>query len=813
MRLTIERLRTLVLAAGILLIVALVAILAIGKIRNPLNRKDLPKRLGIDIQQEANGFTHTEFRSGRELFKINASKVEQLKDGHFELHSVKIEMYDPQGQGADSIEGNEFEYDQKSGIARAAGQVEIMIARPSHVEGELKTSGRKAAAQMADAGKIHVKTSGLTFDQKSGVATTMQAVAFDLAQGSGRSVGARFDSQNGKLVLDHAVEIDTRRGSESVSLRAQHAEIDRDAQTCRLEGADALYRDGDAHADASTLHFRDDGSMEQLDIARGLVLTTATGGKLAAPSGELNFDEHSEPTHGHLEGGVAIDSHTDGRTVHGTANSATVEFAESGVLRHAQLLGGVQLGFDEQSIAKGVPVESSRRWNSPVADLDFRQAPHGQVELANLRGTGGVVVMGSSTRGNGPQLPSKMSADEVTAAFGANSALQMLTGVGHAMLMETTAQGIRQTTSGDRLKAFFGEGDQVDRETHRRGGGAAQSETEIQSATVTGHVVVTQEPSEGTTPDAQKQNEFRAVGGSLRYEGATGWMHLSGDPRVESDGLQLTADAIDVSQTSKKAFAHGDVKATWLGGSARAEGRMAPHARMPSLGADGPVHVVADEAQLQQAVGEVTFKGRARMWQASDSVAAPEIVLNRTNQTLLARTTNAANPVCLVLVSASKQEREKPGKTPPSVIRVQSGELVYSEAVRTAVLHGGIAGEVIAEAGEGTTRANRVDLTLLPAGEHGGGSGAAGQVDRMTATGNVLVELQGRRGNGSQLVYSSKTDEYVLTGTAAAPPRLTDPVRGEVTGTSLIFNSRDDSVSVEGGGQKTLTETSLPKKP
>ena len=50
---------------------------------------------------------------------------------------------------------------------------------------------------------------------------------------------------------------------------------------------------------------------------------------------------------------------------------------------------------------------------------------------------------------------------------------------------------------------------------------------------------------------------------------------------------------------------------------------------------------------------------------------------------------------------------------------------------------------------------------------------------------------------------TSKTGEYVLTGTAAAPPRMTDPARGNVTGEALIFHSRDDSVSIEGGGRET----------
>ncbi len=99
----------------------------------------------------------------------------------------------------------------------------------------------------------------------------------------------------------------------------------------------------------------------------------------------------------------------------------------------------------------------------------------------------------------------------------------------------------------------------------------------------------------------------------------------------------------------------------------------------------------------------------------------------------------------------------------------------------------------------------------MPAGEHEAGGGGMAQVDRMTATGHVVLTLQGRRGTGEQLVYSSVSGEYVLTGTANAPPKLSDPERGTVTGEALIFHSRDDRVSIEGGGgRETKTETTAP---
>ena len=47
----------LIVGAGVLLLASLVVFLAVGKWKNPFNRRDLPQRLGFEIQQEANGVT------------------------------------------------------------------------------------------------------------------------------------------------------------------------------------------------------------------------------------------------------------------------------------------------------------------------------------------------------------------------------------------------------------------------------------------------------------------------------------------------------------------------------------------------------------------------------------------------------------------------------------------------------------------------------------------------------------------------------------------------------------------------------------
>ncbi|MGA3161142.1 MAG: LptA/OstA family protein [Terracidiphilus sp.] len=837
MRLTIEKMRTLVLVAAVLLLVALVVFLTVYKGKNPFNRRDLPQRLGVEVQQEGNGVTYTQAHGGRTLFKIHASKVVQYKQGTALLHDVKIELYGEDGNRVDRIEGNEFLYDQRTGIAIAAGPVEITLMRPgvapaiapkaatgTAVSEKLKGAPVASVAEIAARGEIHVKTSGLTFNQNSGVARTSQHVDFSMVQGKGSSMGATYDSDQGLLVLDRAVELTTQRGAQTVQIHSQHAEFERQSQLCRLRTATTDYLGGEATAGDAKVLFREDGSAVRLDAMNGFTLATVSGSHLEAPTGHMEFDEHNQPRHGHLEGGVTMDSvsKSAGRTrqMHGTSPTAELEFNAQGQLRHAHLEQGVTMDSleqnQEQGQPSGQPLRLSRHWRSPVADIEFRDSGRGQLELSVVHGTGGVVVTGENQRGQGAVVPSRLSADDLTGQLGPGSVLTGLSGIGHACVEETTETGTLQTTSGDRLTAHFA----ASTPSARRG---SSSEAQLQSATVEGHVVLTQTPA--ARPGAPPQAPMHATAGRADYEGQGEWLHLTLTPRVEDGALQLTADKVDVSRASGDAFAHGNVKASWMDASSAGNnqpGRPSPGQGSLALGGQGPSHVISAEAQLRHAVGgttgEATFRGHARLWQQANSIAAPVIVLDRERQTLLARTTDASEPVRAVLLSAggaapgSDSAKVQGKENQLSVIRVRGGDLKYSDVERKAVMHSGILGRVVTETGTATSVSNEVEVTLLPAGKAADKGSDQAQVDKMTARGHVVLTSEGRRGTGEQLVYTSATGEYILTGTAAVPPMMSDPSRGTVTGEALIFHSRDDSVSVEGGGQKTTTETTAPKK-
>jgi lipopolysaccharide export system protein LptA len=865
-RFTIERLRTLVLVGAAVLVVAIGLILVAGQWTRRYLTKDLPHRLGVDIQQQADGVNYTQTAKGKTLFKIHAARAVQMKkEGKTLLHDVRIELYGPDGNRSDTISGSQFEYDPGSGLATATGPVEITMMRPGEkpaiaqmVPGAKRSkapadarSNEKALAQIAD-NQIHVKTSDLSF--KDGVATTSQRVNFTLTQGTGSSIGATFDSSEGHLTLDHAVELQVHRsnpGGGDVVVHASHAEFERNQQICTLANAQAEYAGGSARALNALIHLRDDGSVSQLDGSGGVELLTKTGGHVMAPKGTLDFDEKNHPLHGLLEGGAHLEMSQPTRQMQGSSPTAKLDFDAAGQLHEAHLEQGVQFISQQQSTAAKGLTTVHRTWKSESADITFASAPaakntrstQSHIEPQTIHGVGGVVITSEAISG-GVSTPSRLSADRVVAQLTDGGVLSSLTGDGQAKFEQRTATGVHQASSSDQLEVHFAPpspGITSSKPTTSAGNGS-----EITSAIQTGHVVLTQEapPLKASQPGSQSasQTSLRATANRSDYDGKTELLHLSGAPRVQDGRLDLTATDIDFSRQSGDAVARGDVRASWSGNGSDVA---LPGGSLMNYGSTGggPTHAIAYEADLRQSTQEVIFRGappvgdkasadnQPRLWQGANSVSAPVIVLNRQKQTLDAQASGPNGPVRTVLISNSPAKRSSPGASASptkkskadgtSVIRVRSGDLHYSEAQRIAVFHAGSLASVTAETsgsdGAATIVSQQVEVLLLPPGAHkssGSSSTTApgSGIDRLTALGRVNVVWPDRRGSGEKLVYVTESGTFTLTGTSSVPPRIVDQARGTVTGNALIFHTRDDSVTVEGDGGKTTTDTQAPEK-
>jgi lipopolysaccharide export system protein LptA len=645
-------------------------------------------------------------------------------------------------------------------------------------------------------------------------------------------------------------------------VHAAHAEFQRAEQLCILTQAQAQYSGGSADAALARLRFREDGTIEQMQGSGGVDLHSASGAHVSAPQGVLVFDEDNHPRTGDLTGGTRLIMQTaanqQSRDVEGSAPSAHVIFDNKGDLRQAHLERGVLFHTRQKGTsAKGAVIESNRTWSSAIADIDFAHSEgqaHGATKAGGaghaeprvMRGFGGVTIT-SETIANGRTVPARLSADSVVAELAPGSVLTHLTGSGHAHFEQQTAQGARQTSSSDQLDVHFAPASSgTESNPVKTASASSAPAVEIETMHQSGHVVLTQTPAPAK-PDATEQAPMRATAESSDYDGKTETLHLigsaqGGPPRVQQGALDLTAQSIDFTRSTGDALAHGDVRASWSNNGAQKSAALPGAALLagaPSAGTNdnGPVHAIAAEAELRQSTQEIFLRAasgnapQARLWQAGNSVSAPLIVLNRQKMTLVAQTASAASPVRTVLLGNAPTAKNNVGTNSSdhtaanqafskakslSILRMRSGDLRYSEGERLALFHAGVLGSVTAETIENgalaTITAQQAQVRLAPADVHGSDrKSEKTSVERMTAQGRVSVDFPDRHGTGDRLVYLGEDGTFTLTGTGANAPQMTDAERGAVTGAALVYHSRDRSVSVEGQGAKTSTETRSPK--
>jgi lipopolysaccharide export system protein LptA len=825
MQLTIEKLRRWMLVGATVIVAVVGVLLLIAQHERRKLARDLPEKLGMDIQQQTNEFTYSQSVQGRTLFTLHAAKAVQMKSGgNIKLHDVTIILYGRNQDRADRIAGQEFDYDPNSGIARAQGDVFLDLQAPAKaVAASVKSPAAvDATKDLADtkggAGVVHVTTSGLVFEQKDAVAYTDQEIAFQFGGGvTGHAHGARYDSGHGTITLDSAVAADAMLHGRKVRLTAAHGVLNRDSDLCVFTHATYMAQGETATADQATVQMRSDGSAESVDTSGNVTMTLASGGTLRTPHAVLALSESSEPKELEANNGVVYseNEHSDNesaaagaREAHGDAASAHIFFGEHGVAQRAELSGGVHTLEREKT--KSAAGWTERELHAATVEMDFR-TDHGAASVLHEVKASGDARMRLAVP---ESQTTTLAGDTLDAVFGTRAATlpETVHGMGHTVLTQTAADGTVSESRGDTLNA----------QMHPGGAKQAKAGTnlsQIDRAIQQGHVAITQTP---VAKNGQSSQAMTATAERAEYTGSDDALVLTGTPQVAPQltdgGMQIAAQRIRMLRTSGDAVLTGDVRGNYAG-----------------AGAQSAAHIVADHAEMHRASRHAVFYGagkqqRARLWQDASQVEAPVLDFDRAAQRLTA-SGDAHDAAAVHAVFASTPAANAAQKKTDGVVRVSSRRMVYfAQAAGTAPRQADFTGGVAVESGDGTISAQRALVELAPAEKNTASQSAGplpvlgGNVQRITASGQVTLEQSGRQGFGEQLVYIPNTapsgtpnagtpnpaaaganpnkgsGHFVLTGTPAAPPRLVDPEKGSVTGSSLIFNSGDDSVVVSGSG-------------
>lgn len=837
MRVTIQGLRRWIVVTGSLLLVLIAGLIIYGRNRFRHIEKDLPGRLGVNIQQSANGFSYTQTSQGHALFTLKASKELQLKSGHVLLHDVDVTLYGPPGSGrTDRIYGSDFDYDQNHGIITSQGEVNIELQGTASA-----TPAAPSAPAAADttSNTIRVRTHGLTFVQKTGEATTAQQVEFQLPRAAGTAIGADYNSKTGVVVLQSQVHLTTSSNGKAAVVEAAQATLLRASDQAFLVSPVVNYETEEGSSDQAVVWFRKDGTTEKIDAKGRVHMKTDNGATVDSDTARFLLDTKSQPTQADLGGGVRFASSSDNETMHGSADNGTLLFASepSGngsetALRHGEFRRDASFEEDLTALPRDPHGRAQKTMHAEKVDVDFAPpAPGGSMEARKVVGEGNPVVTSVQMPSKGPQQTTRINGDQLVALLDPGNTLRQLDGAGHTQIVQSATDGSHNTTKGDILHATFVQqpaappgavsaarspaSNSNSAKKTKKGDKGPRMETTLAAATQDGHVVLTETPAK--KPGATTQpSTLTGWAEHAEYHASDQILHLTGSPRIaDGESMQVAAERIDYHRDTQDAAALGDVKATYT-----QQQKPGSTAQPPTMGGNGPVHVIAERAAMDHATNQNFFYGTqqkpARMWQDADSLLAPVIEIDRSQNLLKARGENTGNaPVVNANFTSSMGASHQ-----QSVVRVHSQTLVYSDKTR----QGDFRGTVTAEQGDQIVHADDALLFLkpAPAGSKPGQTAAAqapsvptatpaskqnSQLDHMIASGHVVFTQTGRKGDGEKLVYTADNGTYIMTGTEDAPPHMWDRVHGTTTGTALIFNTQDDSVEVSGGKSSAVTET------
>jgi len=743
----IKRLRTWFAVTAITLVVVVAGFYLYGRIRSRRAVANLQQKLGIDVQQSTEGFTLSKSQGGHTVFRVHASRAVQYKQGgHAELHDVSIVVYGREADRFDQIYGSDFEYDPASGNITAQGEVQIDlegngqgIARPDQaVPPELKNP-------------IHVKTSGLQFNQKTGIARTDEEVDFRIPQASGSATGAVYDANLKTLTLQSNVRMEAIDGSVAKAARAVLLNQPRRAMLTAVD----LKRSGDTmRADNVVLFLRADNSIDHV-LATGNVRSESSQPNrvvVSAPQAEVFMGEKDALRSAVLSGGVSFEQSGDS-PMHGTTGKATVQFGPANTISRAIFADGLKL---VQSASSGQAQETELDANG--ANLSFKRS---RLERGETTGSGQIVA-----RTPGSQTETVATAARFDAVFdaAANRAKSLHGAPDAKIISRAPNQQDRVSTSRELNVAFTRYG-------------------AISAVTQSGDV-------------QYADGERRASAQQARYDPASTELVLTGSPRFSDLGLSTTANTLRFNQRTGDASAQGEVKTTYNDLKPQLGGAM--------LATADPVHVTGARMNAQRATSVAEFSGGARLWQGPNLVEAPQITFDRNTRTVTAQGTPSSR------VTTAFVQPDNAGRVVP--VTVTATHLVYSDAQRTAHYTGQV---TVRSAGTTLTCREATVLLLpsgqsAPVENSAGKSNRSGstqpvasQVDKIVAQGGITIQEPGRKASGERLVYTASDGKYVLTG---GPPSIFDAEHGSLTGDSLTFFSRDDRVLV-GGATTSLTVT------
>ena len=734
-------------------------------------------------------------QTNRPIVRVEAKSFQGAHEpSTFELMDVRLRLYDKDAGSYTYVHSGHALFDEASGVLTSAGPVSIVMNVPSDKDAEDKEQVGKL---------VRIETSGVTYETKTGKASTNQAASFHFAEGDGQAVGTEYDPNKRELHLKSQVALDwigkgplgNKMHIETQDLLYNEAQqkiylspwskMQRQTTTIQAQSSVVTLVDGYLHlieadypagtdaredrqtgyaADKMRALFDENGAMVNIigeKNARGVSSEPGSRTTITGDHADLRFTVDNKQVNGQVQDNsvlhlVLADGHANAESV--PVPQPGVQLAETRILRSEHIELEMKPGGQEvQEIRAPSQAQLEFKPNRPEQSHRTLDASH----LRIVYGAGSYVdtflAWNVSTHTDKPatSAPVKQAA---------------------AKNGKTDAGRAPALTWSDQLRAKF-------------------TPNTNQIATI-----------EQTGNFRYQEGVRQAHAKKAFLEQTINRITLTENGRVSDDTGATIADMIVMNQANGDMDASGHVVST----------------HEPDRNAKAGTSML-DDSQAMQATAEkmitrennskVHYEGHAVIWQGANRISANVIDIDRDEQTLHA----IGNVVSELVDSRSDDKPEvqsaqaKPAETPvkadtaPVFTVVHAPELSYRDDERVAFYTGGVTLTRDAM----TVKSKELRAFLTPKSEK---KSDESSLNHAFADGNVVIvdvkPDRTRTGTSQHCEYYTKEDKVILNG---GSPQMVDSYKGVTKGHQLTYYSDDDRLVVE-GQKNQLAYTQMRKK-
>jgi len=615
---------------------------------------------------------------------------------------------------------------------------------------------------------LEIETSGVRFEMDTNKAMSEKDVRFRFGAGSGQAVGAEYDPN-----------------TEEIRLRANvtlHWADEKDAaRAMRVEAGEALYKPSESKVFLSPWS----------KLRRGTL-------SLEGGAAQVLLDQ-------------GVVRHVDAEKAHGTdqqknrqlefgAQQMTLDFNEKGASEkitgegEARLVTTADAGRTSLT-SRRVDLTFAVNGNDSVLDRAFAQGgaraesrpPEKAVKPADTRVLSSEVI----------ELKMRAGGEEIDRVETHAPA--------HVDLVPNRPGQRKRALDGERIYITYGAKNQAEslravKVTTRTEPDAAQPRNTAPAVTSSQDLLAAFAPDSGELTKLEQWTNFRYQEGARQataeralLDQATNRIHLTGKSRVWDPAGATDADRILLDQNNGDFRAFGNVRTVRQGEKSGGPG-----------GASGEaVRATADEMLTANRNRDITYTGRAVLWQGANRLTAQRIEIRREAQTLDA----------FGQVTSQLQDRNAKNGQAPVFTIVKAPEMHYSEKEKYAHYRGG----ALMNRPALQVKSQEIRAYLEEENTETQNELPSSGLEKAFATGSVeIVDRRAdllRQGWSEQAEYLVTNNKLTLEG---GRPRMVDTQGGiprrTATGNQLVWIAQDERLLVDGEEAKPGVSTMKRKK-